>query len=123
MNENHTDRGRFSDRTAIVTGASRGIGLAVAERLVAEGGRVCLTAHKAGPLEEAAALPPGRVVTVAGRADDPEHRREVFDTVAREFGGLDVLVRRPGGDQPPLTPEAARYEALHRPHRGQAVLL
>ncbi|MFF0435636.1 SDR family oxidoreductase [Streptomyces sp. NPDC004327] len=97
MNENHTDHGRFSGRTAIVTGASRGIGLAVAERLVAEGARVCLTARKAGPLEEAAAaLPRGSVITVAGKADDPEHRREVFDTVAREFGGLDVLVNNAG---------------------------
>ncbi|MFH9295000.1 SDR family oxidoreductase [Streptomyces sp. NPDC017520] len=97
MSENHTDRGRFSGRVAVVTGASRGIGLAVAERLVAEGARVCITARKAGPLEEAAAaLPPGSVVTVAGGADDPEHRREVFDTVAREFGGLDVLVNNAG---------------------------
>ncbi|MFF6834370.1 MULTISPECIES: glucose 1-dehydrogenase [unclassified Streptomyces] len=97
MSSNHTARDRFRGRTAVVTGASRGIGLAVAELLVSEGARVCLTARKAGPLEEAAAaLPPGSVVTVAGRADDPEHRREVFDTVAREFGGLDVLVNNAG---------------------------
>ncbi|MFF5635958.1 SDR family oxidoreductase [Streptomyces sp. NPDC012825] len=97
MSSNHTARGRFRGRTAVVTGASRGIGLAVAELLVSEGARICLTARKAGPLEEAAAaLPPGSVVTVAGRADDPEHRREVFDTVAREFGGLDVLVNNAG---------------------------
>ncbi|MER7911457.1 MULTISPECIES: SDR family oxidoreductase [unclassified Streptomyces] len=97
MSGNHTGQGRFSGRVAVVTGASRGIGLAVAELLVSEGARVCLTARKAGPLEEAAAaLPPGSVVTVAGRADDPEHRREVFDTVARAFGGLDVLVNNAG---------------------------
>ncbi|MEW1901699.1 SDR family oxidoreductase [Streptomyces sp. NPDC086147] len=97
MNQNSTGRDRFRGRVAVVTGASRGIGLAVAELLVSEGARVCLTARKAGPLEEAAAaLPPGSVVTVAGRADDPEHRREVFDTVAREFGGLDVLVNNAG---------------------------
>ncbi|AVH94012.1 SDR family NAD(P)-dependent oxidoreductase [Streptomyces sp. WAC00288] len=97
MSSNHTARDRFRGRTAVVTGASRGIGLAVAELLVSEGARVCLTARKAGPLEEAAAaLPPGSVVTVAGRADDPEHRREVFDTVARAFGGLDVLVNNAG---------------------------
>ncbi|MFF8475117.1 SDR family oxidoreductase [Streptomyces sp. NPDC015414] len=97
MNQNSSGQGRFADRAAIVTGASRGIGLAVAERLVAEGARVCLTARKPGPLEEAAAaLPRGSVVTVAGRADDPEHRREVFDIVAGEFGGLDVLVNNAG---------------------------
>ncbi|MFF8868232.1 SDR family oxidoreductase [Streptomyces sp. NPDC015139] len=82
MSENHTDQGRFSGRTAIVTGASRGFGLAVAERLVAEGARVGITARQDGPLDEAAtALPRGRVITVAGQADDPEHRREVLDTI------------------------------------------
>ncbi|GGX23781.1 SDR family NAD(P)-dependent oxidoreductase [Streptomyces noursei] len=97
MSENHTGHGRFSGRVAVVTGASRGIGLAIAERLVAEGARVCITARKAGPLEEAAAaLPEGSVIAVAGKADDPGHRREVFDTVAREFGGLDVLVNNAG---------------------------
>ncbi|MFG3097993.1 SDR family oxidoreductase [Streptomyces sp. NPDC048202] len=97
MSDNHTDRGRFSGRVAVVTGASRGIGLAVAERLVAEGARVCITARGTGPLQEAAAsFPPGSVITVAGKADDREHRREVFDTVAREFGGLDVLVNNAG---------------------------
>ncbi|MFD8206037.1 SDR family oxidoreductase [Streptomyces sp. NPDC059695] len=97
MNQSDTGVGRFSGRTAIVTGASRGIGFAIAERLVSEGARVCLTARKAGSLEEAAAtLPQGSVITVAGRADDPEHRREVFDTVAREFGALDILVNNAG---------------------------
>ncbi|MFG2544973.1 SDR family NAD(P)-dependent oxidoreductase [Streptomyces sp. NPDC048594] len=66
MSENHTDQSRFPGRVAVVTGASRGIGLAVAERLVAEGARVCVTARKTGPLEEAATLPAGSVVTVGG---------------------------------------------------------
>ncbi|MFJ4840599.1 glucose 1-dehydrogenase [Streptomyces sp. NPDC088746] len=97
MKQNHAGQGRFTGRTAIVTGASRGIGLAIAERLVLEGARVCLTARKAGPLEEAAAtLPRGSVITVAGKADNPGHRREVFDAVAREFGMLDVLVNNAG---------------------------
>ncbi|WP_329437569.1 hypothetical protein OG564_45515 [Streptomyces sp. NBC_01280] len=57
---------------------------------------MCLTARKAGPLEEAAAtLTQGSVITVAGKADDPEHRRGVFDTVAREFGILDIAARPP----------------------------
>ncbi|MFG2821651.1 SDR family oxidoreductase [Kitasatospora sp. NPDC048365] len=97
MHQNHTDRARFSGRTAVVTGASRGIGLAITEQLVSEGARVCITARKAGPLKEvAAAFPEGSVIAVAGKADDPEHRLEVFDTVAREFGGLDILVNNAG---------------------------
>ncbi|SCG01026.1 short chain dehydrogenase [Streptomyces sp. Ncost-T6T-2b] len=72
MSENPTDRGRFSGRVAVVTGAGRGIGLAVAERLVAEGARACITARRAGPLEAAAAtLPPGSVVTVAAGRTTP----------------------------------------------------
>ncbi len=97
MDDNHTAQGRFAGRTAVVTGASRGIGLSIAERLVSEGARVCITARKAEPLAEAAAaLPQGSAITVAGNADDPEHRREVLDTVAREFGALDILVNNAG---------------------------
>ncbi|WP_069811931.1 SDR family oxidoreductase [Streptomyces sp. TP-A0874] len=89
--------GRLAGRTAVVTGASRGIGLAIAERLVSEGARVCITARNAEPLGEAArTLPAARVLTVAGKADDPRHRAEVLDTVAREFGGLDILINNAG---------------------------
>lgn len=88
---------RLDGRVAIVTGASRGIGLAIAQRLVAEGARVCITARKPDPLTEAAAtMPDGHVITVAGKADDPEHRQAVFDRVGEAFGHLDVLVNNAG---------------------------
>ena len=44
---------RLTDQTAIVTGASRGIGLAIAKRLVAEGAHVVITARRPEALEEA----------------------------------------------------------------------
>lgn len=88
---------RLIARTALVTGASRGIGLAVAHRLVAEGARVCLTARHPEPLAEAAKdFAPGSVITMAGRSDDPGHRAEVMDKLAHEFGGLDILVNNAG---------------------------
>lgn len=87
----------LTGRTAIVTGASRGIGLAIATRLADEGARVCLTARKEDPLREAAAtLPEGQVTWVAGKADDPDHRAAAMDHVAQMWGGLDILVNNAG---------------------------
>ncbi|MCY0905218.1 SDR family oxidoreductase [Arthrobacter sp. H14-L1] len=92
-----TDSHRLSGLTAIVTGASRGIGLAVAHRLVAEGARVCITARTPEPLAAAAAqFPEGSVLALAGAADDPRHRCEVLDAVARSFSRLDILVNNAG---------------------------
>jgi NAD(P)-dependent dehydrogenase (short-subunit alcohol dehydrogenase family) len=48
-------KGRFEGRVALVTGASRGIGLAIAHRVVAEGGRVVITGRSADTLQEAVA--------------------------------------------------------------------
>ena len=91
-----TDRG-LQGKTAVVTGASRGIGLAIARDLVSHGARVCITARGAEALKEAAdAFPDGTVIAVAGKSDDPAHRSQVLDTVAREFGGLDILVNNAG---------------------------
>lgn len=88
---------RLVGKTAIVTGASRGIGLAIALRLAAEGARVAITARGTEQLgEAAAAFPPGSVVTFAGHADDPAHRAAVMDGVVRLWGGLDILVNNAG---------------------------
>ncbi|MSR99433.1 SDR family oxidoreductase [Arthrobacter sp. BL-252-APC-1A] len=90
-------QGKLQGRTAIVTGASRGIGLAIARDLVSHGVRVCMTARKADVLKEAAdSFPDGTVIAVAGASDDPDHRSDVLDTVGREFGGLDILVNNAG---------------------------
>ncbi|WNM38485.1 SDR family oxidoreductase [Micromonospora halotolerans] len=88
---------RFAGRTAIVTGASRGIGLAVAERLVAEGARVVITGRKQAALDEAVArLGAGQAVGVAGHADDPDHQAEVVARAVDAFGGADLLVNNTG---------------------------
>lgn len=95
--DNEVNAHRLKGKTALVTGASRGIGLAIAQRLVAEGARVAITARKAEPLAAAAAsFPAGSVIFVAGKSDDPVHRAEVLNTIADEFGGLDILVNNAG---------------------------
>ena len=89
---------RFAGKVAIVTGGSRGIGLAVAARLVAEGAKVCVTARKPDPLAAAVAELGGAgvAVGVAGRADDPEHRENAVRTALETFGQIDVLINNTG---------------------------
>ena len=90
--------GRFAGKTAIITGASRGIGLAVARRLVDEGAQVVITARKPEPLAEAATLLGGDTVAraVAGRADDVEHQRQTVREALAAFGKVDVLINNTG---------------------------
>ncbi len=88
---------RFDGRVAVITGASRGIGLGIAERLVAEGAKVVLTARKADALAEAAAsLGEGNAAWVAGAADDESHQDETIATALSTFGRLDLLVNNTG---------------------------
>ncbi|BCB77197.1 3-oxoacyl-ACP reductase [Phytohabitans flavus] len=70
----------------------------MAERLVAEGARVCVTARKAEALQEAAAAlgGPDVVLAVAGKADDPEHQAETVERAIATFGRLDILVNNTG---------------------------
>lgn len=86
------------DKVAIVTGASRGIGLGIAHRLVEEGVRVCLTARKPEALEEAVSSLGGasRAIAVAGKADDPEHRADAVRRTIEAFGSVDLLVNNAG---------------------------
>ncbi|MFC7343303.1 SDR family oxidoreductase [Saccharopolyspora griseoalba] len=88
---------RFDGRVAIVTGASRGIGLAIAERLVSEGAKVVLTARKPEPLAEAVeGLGSGNALGVPGKADDEEHQAEAIAKAEEAFGRVDLLVNNTG---------------------------
>jgi 3-oxoacyl-[acyl-carrier protein] reductase len=89
---------RFTGRVALITGASRGIGLAAAQRIVAEGGRVCLTARKEDDLRTAvdALGGPSHAIAMAGTAEDESHQLSTVDRVLAEFGRLDVLINNTG---------------------------
>ena len=89
--------GRFEGKVAIVTGASRGIGLGIAERLVADGAQVVITARKEDALAEAAAsLGDARATWVAGSGDDPEHQEQAVTTALETYGRIDFLVNNTG---------------------------
>jgi 3-oxoacyl-[acyl-carrier protein] reductase len=82
-------------RTAIVCGASSGMGLAVAEALAAEGANVAMFARRRDLLEREAE----RLGALAVRGDltNPSHLEALVDQTLKAFGGLDVLVLNGGG--------------------------
>lgn len=88
---------RFEGSVALITGASRGIGLAIAHRLVSEGASVVITGRDEDALKAAVAeLGEERASGVAGRADDAEHQAVAVAHAAERFGGLDLLVNNAG---------------------------
>jgi 3-oxoacyl-[acyl-carrier protein] reductase len=93
---------QLTDKVAIVTGSSRGLGLASAKSLAAEGCRVCICARSAEPLSRAAAEvaeaagDAGRVLAVAADLATQRGIDEVVGHAVGRFGGLDVLVNNIG---------------------------
>jgi NAD(P)-dependent dehydrogenase (short-subunit alcohol dehydrogenase family) len=85
---------RFTGKTAVVTGGSRGIGLAIAQQLVDDGAKVVITGREQAALDEAVTQlgGAGQARAVAGEADDLDHQAQTVATAIEAFGSLDLLV-------------------------------
>jgi NAD(P)-dependent dehydrogenase (short-subunit alcohol dehydrogenase family) len=89
--------GLLDGKTAVITGANSGIGLATAERFIAEGvDRVFITGRREAELSTAAAQLGSRAVPVPGDVGSPEDLDRLYAEVGAAGGGLDVVVANAG---------------------------
>ena len=89
---------QLSGRVAVVTGASKGVGLAVTRTLLAEGARVVAASRKTSA--ELDTLAGADLVHVAVDLMDPEAPGRAVARAEEVFGGLDILVNNAGGPPP-----------------------
>lgn len=101
--------GKLEGKVAIVTGGATGIGLAIAQRFVAEGAHVFITGRRQAELDKAEKLIGRNVTAVPGDVSKLEDLNRIYETIAREKGHLDVVVANAGvADDAPtaeVTPE------------------
>jgi len=83
---------RLDGKIALVTGASKGIGAAIARALAENGARVMLSSRKQEALEKTAASIDGETAVFAAHAGDPEQARACVAATIERFEGLDILV-------------------------------
>ena len=90
---------KLAGKVAVVTGSSRGIGRAIAMRLIEEGADVVLCARGGEALQEAVAeaAGPGRAHGVVADVATPEGAAAVVSAAGEQFGGLDIVVNNVGG--------------------------
>jgi NAD(P)-dependent dehydrogenase (short-subunit alcohol dehydrogenase family) len=88
--------GKLQGKTALVTGGTTGIGLATAKLFHAEGACVITTGKNPATLEAARASLRGIAEVVASDSGDARNIEALFDQVAREHGGLDILFLNAG---------------------------
>lgn len=110
-----TQRWRLDGQVALVTGASVGIGRAIAAELLGLGADVMLVARDEAPLEATRdelqeQFAGAEVRAFAADVSDPEQRREIFDWIEDLGTGLQILVNNAGGNASKPTMDYAEDE-------------
>lgn len=86
----------LTGKVAVITGSSRGIGRAIAERMAQQGAKVVISSRKAGPCEEVAAginaQHPGHAIAVPANISSKDDLQRLMDETRKAFGQIDILV-------------------------------
>lgn len=100
---------RMNNKVALVVGGAKGIGLAIAERLSAEGAHVFITSRRGGDADKAAKGIGNGAVGIGADASSPEDMVVAVETVRKTYGRIDALVLNAGLSEPSqigaITPE------------------
>ena len=108
----------LKDRVAVVTGASRGIGRAIAAAFAREGATVVICGRKQETLDRVAAEmtgAPGRVYPLACHVGRAEQIQQLVETTNREFGRIDILVNNAAtniAQEPVLQIDEAKFDKM-----------